>query len=71
MSFFRFSYCIKQIKYLSLEKEIMSKTKKPFDRTKKSSVKMKCSKCENIEWVGYETVSVICHLCSMKRPTNR
>lgn len=45
----------------------MSKSKKPFDRTRKSSMKMKCSKCENIEWVNHDTVSVICHICIMKR----
>lgn len=45
----------------------MSKIKKIFDRSKKNSTKMKCSKCENIEWVAYDTVSVICHLCVMKK----
>ena len=45
----------------------MAKIKKPFDRTKKNSQKMKCNKCENVVWVSHDTVSVICHLCIMKR----
>lgn len=45
----------------------MTKVKKPFDRTKKNLLKMKCNKCENIVWVAYDTVSVICHMCVMKK----
>lgn len=45
----------------------MTKDKKPIDRSKKSSIKMKCSRCENVVKVSHDTVSVVCHLCIMKK----